>query len=677
MWMLIFPAILLAQGKLDVNVVSFSLDQFSTTAQDKRYEMIDGNGDRYAIIKVKDVDGEANLNGFTFNFGTLNSVVKEHEDELWVYVQRNAKTVTIKHPNYKTIEKYDLNTTIQPGKTYIMQLTMSRIETTVKRSVKKQVLQFKVTPANEKAVVKVKTAGSEAEYELWGEVDETGAIDKLLDFGSYDYIVSAVNYESSTGRVTLSNSQETQTESVFLKPNFGFLEVDSTSDANGAQIYVDDVKIGTVPYKESETRWTCGKHTITINKGDLYKPFKTTFVIKQGETTHITPHLESDFAQTTIQVDDDVEIILDGKSIGKGTWTGPLKAGQYTVVCKKDKHNDSSRSITVQPDKAETFTVPSPNPITGNVYVRSTPSGASISIDGTDKGVTPTLLQGLLIGEHDVTLTLTNHKTEQFHITVKDGETEDINAALSDMAHMTIDSKPSNAEIYINGTKVGYTPYSDDMASGDYEIILKKSRYKEYKELVHLDSSNPSKTILMKRQYQQPFSVYLQPTMQFGSLTAVGAQVGGYVANVNIEGYYMAGLNKSEMIYWNSISTEEKPCGYSYKASTLGLRLGYGIIFGTRMRLTPQIGLGVVKVTSADSYNTISTFDASKTYSTNASIGAKYEYAIATCFGVFISPEYAFAVKKGDYFNELASVSGKVKKFATGANIRVGISLFF
>lgn len=666
-----------AQEKLDCSVVSFAVDPFSTAAQDKRYEMIDGNGDRYAIIKVKDVDGEADLNGFTFNFGTLNSVVKSHEDELWVYVQRNAKTVTIKHPEYKTIEKYDLNTTIQPGKTYIMQLTLSRVQKTIVRNVKKQVLQFKISPANEKAVVKVKKAGDKGEYELWGEVDEAGTIDKMLDFGSYDYIVTALNYESSTGRVTLSSSQTTHVEQLILKPNFGFLEVDGINGATGAQIYVDDVKIGTVPYSEPDTRWKCGSHKITINNGDLYKPYNSTFVIKQGETTKISPKLESDFAQTTIKVEGDAEIILDGKSKGNGTWTGPLKAGQYTVVCRKENHRESSRMITVKPDVAETFSVPAPSPITGNVYVRSIPSGAEISIDGENKGVTPSLLQGIIIGSHEVKLTLANHKTEQYEIVVKEDKTEDLNATLSDMAHMTIDSKPSNSTLFINGEKVGLTPYSNDMASGDYDIKIKKNKFKDFSKRVHLDSSNPSMTIALERQYQRPNSFYIQPGFKVGSSMSIVGQIGAYISNVNIEGYYMMGLNKSEMIYWNATTSNDKPCGYSYKASQMGVKLGYGIVFGTRMRLTPQIGFGVVKLSSAESYNTDPSFDASNTYAANATLSAKFEYAVASCIGVYIAPEYSFAVKKGEYYKEMDSVSSKVKGFASGANVNIGVSLFF
>lgn len=675
--LLLIPVLGSAQEKLDCSVVSFAIDPFSTTAQDRRYEMIDGNGDRYAIIKVKDIDGEADLNGFTFNFGTLNSIIKSHSDELWVYVQRNAKTVTIKHPEYKTIEKYDLNTTIQPGKTYIMQLTLSRVQKSIVRNVKKQVLQFKVSPANEKAVVKVKKAGEKGEFELWGEVDAAGTIDKMLDFGSYDYIVTALNYESSTGRVTLSNSRTTCVEQIVLRPNFGFLEIDGNNGATGAQIYVDDVKIGTVPYSEPDRRWKCGSHKITIKNGDLYKPYNSTFIIKQGDITKISPKLESDFAQTTIKVDGDAEIILDGKSKGNGSWTGPLKAGQYTVVCRKDNHRESSRMLIVKPDVAETFSIPAPSPITGNVYVRSTPSGAEITIDGEKKGATPSLLQGIIIGSHVVKLTLANHKTEQFEIVVKEDRTEDLNAKLSDMAYMTIDSKPSNSILYINGEKVGVTPYSNNMASGDYNITIKKNKFRDFSQRVHLDSSNPSMTINLEGQYQRPYSFYIQPGFKVGSALSIGVQVGAYISNINIEGYYMLGLNKSEMIYWNATSSDVKPCGYSYKAAQMGIRLGYGIVFGTRMRLTPQVGFGVAKLSSAESYNIDPSFDASNTYAANSSISAKFEYAVASCFGVYIAPEYSFAVKKGDYYKDMESISNKIKGFASGANVNLGISLFF
>ena len=114
-----------------------------------------------------------------------------------------------------------------------MKITMSRVRKVVEHDITKQVLQFIVTPSNENAIVKIKKANFSGDYELWGEVDETGSIDRILDFGTYDYVVSAVNYESSMGRVTLSNSKTTFVEKVSLKPNFGFVVVD---DAYGIAV---------------------------------------------------------------------------------------------------------------------------------------------------------------------------------------------------------------------------------------------------------------------------------------------------------------------------------------------------------------------------------------------------------------------------------------------------------
>lgn len=662
-----------AQEKLDFNIVSFGLDQFSTTAQDKRFEKIDGDGNRYAVIKVKDVDGEGNLEGFTFNFGALNSIVESHDDELWVYVQRNAKTVTIKRPGYKTIEKYDLNTTIQPGKTYEMKITMSRVRKVVEHDITKQVLQFIVTPSNENAIVKIKKANFSGDYELWGEVDETGSIDRILDFGTYDYVVSAVNYESSMGRVTLSNSKTTFVEKVSLKPNFGFVVVDDAYGIAGAQVYIDDIKVGTIPYRDKNRRLNCGTHKITVTNGDLYKPYNSTFTIQQGETTQLSPKLESDFAETTIKVDADAEIFIDGKSKGRKSWTGPLKAGKYVVECKQEKHKKTSISINVKADKSETFEVPAPVAITGSLYVRSTPSGAFINIDGDYKGDTPSLIHDVLIGEHEVTLTLRNYKTERYKVNVKEGETENIDGVLSNITQMTINSNPSNAKLFINNKEVGNTPFSENMPSGDYDVEIRHNKYQTYRQKVHLDSSNPTLTIDLNRQYMAKSSFYIQPTFQVGSSTAVGGAIGGYIYNVNVEGYYLVSSDESEDIWWNSTSTSssERPFSYTYKPTYFGGKVGYGIIVGSRIRITPQLGLGAVSIDGTGKKGD------SKGFASLLTIGCKLDYAFASCLSINIALEYGMGMSKSSNFEKLSDLSSKIKGWADGFNCRIGLALFF
>lgn len=510
-----------------------------------------------------------------------------------------------------------------------------------------------------------------------GAVDETGSIDKIMDFGTYDYVVNAVNYISSTGRVTLSDSKNTFVEKVTLKPDFGYLVIDDLYDISGAQIFIDDIMIGTVPYSDSKKRWSCGEHKITITNGDLYKPFNSTFTITQGEATLLSPKLESDYAQTTIRVDADAEILIDGKSKGHKTWTGPLKAGKYVVECKQDKHRATSISINVKADKAETFEVPVPIAITGSLYISSIPSGATIEIDDKIVGATPQLIQDLIIGEHKIGLVRQNYKRETFVVTIKEGQTEKISQKLSDVALMTIDTKPSGAKLFINGEEIGTTPYTKEMPSDDYLLELHMNKYMPFKESVHLDGAHPNKTIDLMKQYQRPYSFYIQPYLQIGNNRAIGGCIGGYIANVNIEGYYTMGMRDSEMIYWNASEGNERPCGYSYKAITMGGRVGYGLVLNTRMRLTPQVGFGVTNLTSSETYNTSASFDASKAYAVSASIGAKFEYAFIDCLGVFAAPEYSFAVQKSKYFKDMEPISSTIKGYASGFNFRVGLSLFF
>ena len=95
-----------AQQKLKFSVASFEADPFDLTAKEGNKR--DGNGELYAIIKVRSNNPDDDLKAFMFNFGYLNHKVESHDDELWVYVQRDAKTVTISRAGYTTINRYDL-----------------------------------------------------------------------------------------------------------------------------------------------------------------------------------------------------------------------------------------------------------------------------------------------------------------------------------------------------------------------------------------------------------------------------------------------------------------------------------------------------------------------------------------------------------------------------------------
>lgn len=647
--------------ELRFSIAEFEQNPLDMTAKEMNKD--DGDGHAYAIIKVTSDNEDDDLSKFNFDFSYIKSEKEMRDGQLWIYVARNAKNVTIRRDGYKPIINHQIKA-IKEGMTYNMRLTVQTPK------VMHRVLQFMIDPANENAIVKVKPEGA-SNYELWGNVDATGSANRLLETGVYLYEVSADNYLTSQGRVLLSpsSSDENFIEKVKLTPNFGFLEIDNTHGISGAEVYINNRKVGTVPYRSN--RMECrDDYQLMISNGELYKTYNATFAIARGETTKLSPRLESNFAETTIKVDNNAEIFINGVSKGRGTWVGPLRAGTYNVECRLTNHTPSAKQIVVKPDFSETFLIDAPKPIEGTLYVTSNPAGAKIFIDDKDAGfVTPRSISNVLIGRHKVTVMLANHRTETREVNIRQGETTKLELTLSDMANMTIESTPTTARLYINDKYVGVTPYKDEMASGDYKIRIEKPKYRTFTKTVHFDSSNPVQKFSLSRQYQSKNQFYLQPTFQFGSTTSAGISLGCYFGNVNIEADYLYGLDK-ETIYWNSTTDIHYSKYYDKEELSpvyAGVKFGYGIISGSRMRITPQLGFGSVMVGGS----------CSESNSTTGSLGVCLDYAVANHISLVAVPEYSFSISESDTYKLLSGVSSKIKGWANGFNIRLGLSFNF
>ena len=118
-WLLLLLGVLSSFGQLKFRVTDFAADPFDLTARNDQYKKVDGSGSLYAIIKVSGDD----LKEYNFNFGNMNHEVTEHDGLLWIYVQKNTKRVTIRRNGYAPLLNYDLQTTVEEGKTYRMKLS--------------------------------------------------------------------------------------------------------------------------------------------------------------------------------------------------------------------------------------------------------------------------------------------------------------------------------------------------------------------------------------------------------------------------------------------------------------------------------------------------------------------------------------------------------------------------
>ena len=323
------------------SVASFAHDPFDLTAKNDQHKKIDGNGSLYAIIKVTSTSPDDQLSDYRFNFGNMNHEVVVRDGELWVYVQRNAKMVTISRQGFATINKYDLRTTVEAGNTYTMQLSPEA------EKVYTQMVQFAVEPANTKAVVMVKSLKDGANEELFGSTDDTGGVAKSLEYGTYTYRVMAENYHPTEGRFTLNDRTQIHKEAVALRPNFSLITLQVQG---GATIFVNGEERGhgqwTGPLKPGNYHVECRKTS--------HRPSEQTITVEENNnrTITLTPPtpITGTLAITSRPLGAKVKV--DGKDCGVTPQNlNDILIGRHTIELTHQKYRSERQEAEVKEDE--------------------------------------------------------------------------------------------------------------------------------------------------------------------------------------------------------------------------------------------------------------------------------------------------------------------------------------
>ena len=365
-----------AQQRLKFRVVDFIYDAFDQTARDERFKKIDGSGSLYAIVKVNGDNDDDDLRDYQFNFGNMNHFVEEHDGELWLYVQKNAKVVTINRSNYATISHYDLKTTIEAGKTYRMTLSAQA------PVIYSQMVMFAITPADSRAIVTVTKEGSEQGREVLGIADETGNVAKNLEFGTYIYEVMAENYHHSEGRFTLDNKAETHIEKVSLRSNGANITLETGVNA---EIYVNGNLWGS-------GRWAgimkAGNYTVECRLPN-HRPSQQNINVEEGKAR--TFQLASPTPITgTLSVNSHplgADIKIDGKEYG----TTPrniqdLLIGHHNVVISKNGYAPITEECNIRENETLSLELTLKKSQGGtNAGYKAAPQGKTSASDRTFK----------------------------------------------------------------------------------------------------------------------------------------------------------------------------------------------------------------------------------------------------------------------------------------------------
>lgn len=407
--LLTIPVICFSQT---MNVKSFRLLETDLDANTSGLSMTDQNGETAALIKVVTTQ-----TGFTFDGGSLSIVgTKQTPGEIWVYIPRGSKKITIKHPQLGVLRDYFFPCPIEAARTYEMILITGSVQTIVNEDAGGQYLVMTVDPPTATVYI------DDIEATL-----QDGVLSNFLPYGKHTYRVTDPLYATDAGSFEIG--KEKTELSIKLPPSYGVLEI-STTPENGAKVYLDNNTdpIGTTPF--TTKKLIKGQHKFRFQFPEYETKTITQDVHSDGTTKPLIVSLNPNFANITINTPENCELFINNESKGKGVWKGRLSEGLYRLEARLAGHQSSSQTLSVVKGEEQTVSIQKPIPLYGGLNINSNPIGATILIDGEKKGATPSILQEVLVGKHELSLVKNGYETKTQEITIEKGKIAELSLAL-------------------------------------------------------------------------------------------------------------------------------------------------------------------------------------------------------------------------------------------------------
>ncbi len=217
----------------------------------------------------------------------------------------------------------------------------------------------------------------------------------------------------------------------------------------------------------------------------------------------------------------DVDVVINGSPSGtvpiseSGRMKMKFSAGSYSFIFSRSGKQNWSKDVVVKAGgtvevpvefiagKSEKVQVSG----YGILVVRSEPTGATIRIDGVERGMTTLQVKQIAAGTHTIEINKALYKPYRETLTVESDDILNVEAELEpDFGKLSIASNPSGAMVYIDGQQKGLTPHNvERYQSGEYDLKVIKQLFHEHNQKFTVDAGGST-----------PISVNLKPA--FGSL---------------------------------------------------------------------------------------------------------------------------------------------------------------
>ena len=309
-----------------------------------------------------------------------------------------------------------------------------------------------------------------------------------IEEGLHKVTLKLIGYQDTTFNVTIIKDQQiSRNISLIQEINTGSVLLQSTP--SGAQVFLDGINTGKLTPSTIQNIGE-GLHQFTLKlSGYKDTTFNITIIRNQQVNKNITLTKEITTGSVLLQSSPSgAQIFLDGTNTSKLTPSTiqDLEEGSHPFTLKLSGYKDTTFNVTVIREQQVSKNITLTKEITtGSVLLQSTPSGAQIFLDGSNTSkLTPSTIQDLEEGSHQLTLKLSGYNDTTFNVTIIREQQVSKNITLTKeitTGSVLMQSQPSGAQIFLDGSNTGkLTPSTiQDLEEGLHQFTLKLSGYND------------------------------------------------------------------------------------------------------------------------------------------------------------------------------------------------------
>ena len=278
----------------------------------------------------------------------------------------------------------------------------------------------------------------------------------LLRPGSYAVTATAEGYAPGNISIEVTDAPS-QDFSLRLERLPGQLVV-STTPAVSAEVTIDGVSAGRTPTRAIEVK--AGSHKLHVT-APRYQAYEKELAVEGGGVLQaIEARLVPDWAEVTVNtVPEGAAILVDGVPAGTTPAKLELLAGEHTLSFEKDGFKTLRHRVAAVANRPQQLDVLKLEQADGLVRILSEPPGATVTVAGRYRGVTP-LETGLPPGRsYTVALSKPGYEAVSRSVDLVNSRGATLRVELvARIGVVRVSSEPADAELLVDGNSVGTGP---------------------------------------------------------------------------------------------------------------------------------------------------------------------------------------------------------------------------